>query len=225
MSERSDPAAATVVAHDARHFGDAVVPPIFQTSLFTFPSYEEMAATFSGTLVRPTYSRGLNPTVRAFEEKIAALELTEDALGFGSGMAAISSSVLAFARPGDRILAVEHCYPDTFRFFQTLLKAFGIAVDYVDGSDLAARRGHAAGPAHPLSRKPDELDVPGARSCRACGSPRGQRRDHHRRQQLGFAGLPEPDRARLRSRASTRRPNISAGIPMWLPASSPGAAS
>ena len=138
MSERSDPAPATVVAHDARHFGDAVVPPIFQTSLFTFPSYDEMAATFSGALVRPTYSRGLNPTVRAFEEKIAALELAEDALGFGSGMAAISSSVLAFARPGDRILAVEHCYPDTFRFFQTMLRAFGIAVDYVDGSDLAA---------------------------------------------------------------------------------------
>jgi cystathionine beta-lyase/cystathionine gamma-synthase len=138
VSEDFDRSADTIVAHDERHFGDAVVPPIFQTSLFTFASYAEMAATFSGKLVRPTYSRGFNPTVRAFEEKVAALELAEDALGFGSGMAAISSSVLAFARPGDRILAVEHCYPDTFRFFETTLKAFGIAVDYVDGSDLAA---------------------------------------------------------------------------------------
>jgi cystathionine beta-lyase/cystathionine gamma-synthase len=115
-----------------------VVPPIFQTSLFTFSSYAEMEATFSGKVVRPTYSRGLNPTVRAFEEKIAELELTEDALGFASGMAAISSSVLAFVQPGDRILAVEHLYPDSYRFFETVLRRFGVSVDYVDGTDLAA---------------------------------------------------------------------------------------
>ena len=130
--------ASTVLAHDERHYGDAVVPPIFQTSLFTFSSYEEMAATFSGKLVRPTYSRGLNPTVRAFEQKIAELERTEDALGFASGMGAISSSVLAFVQPGDRILAVEHLYPDSFRFFEVVLKRFGITVDYIDASDLAA---------------------------------------------------------------------------------------
>ena len=50
MSEAVDFAAraATIVAHDERQYGDAVVPPIFQTSLFTFSSYDEMAATFSG---------------------------------------------------------------------------------------------------------------------------------------------------------------------------------
>jgi len=130
--------AATILAHDDRQYADAVVPPIFQTSLFTFSSYAEMAATFSGELVRPTYSRGLNPTVRAFEEKIAELERTEDALGFASGMAAISSSVLAFVQPGDRILAVEHLYPDSYRFFETVLRRLGISVDYVDGTDIAA---------------------------------------------------------------------------------------
>jgi cystathionine beta-lyase/cystathionine gamma-synthase len=130
--------AATVLAHDERHYGDAVVPPIFQTSLFTFSSYDEMAATFSGKLVRPTYSRGLNPTVRAFEQKIAELERTEDALGFASGMGAISSAVLAFVQPGDSILAVEHLYPDSFRFFEVVLKRFGITVDYIDAGDLAA---------------------------------------------------------------------------------------
>jgi cystathionine beta-lyase/cystathionine gamma-synthase len=139
MTEFADPDwPGTIVAHDGPHFGDAVVPPIFQTSLFTFSSYDEMAQVFAGELMRPTYSRGLNPTVRAFEEKIAALEVAEDALGFGSGMAAISSSVLAFVRPGDRILCVSHVYPDTFRFFETLLKAWGIGVDYVDAGDLAA---------------------------------------------------------------------------------------
>jgi cystathionine beta-lyase/cystathionine gamma-synthase len=129
---------STIVAHDAQSYCDAVVPPIFQTSLFTFSSYAEMASVFSGKTVRPTYSRGLNPTVRAFEEKMAALESAEDALGFGSGMAAISSSVLAFVRPGDRILAVEHLYPDSFRFFETVLKSLQVGVDYVDGRDLAA---------------------------------------------------------------------------------------
>jgi cystathionine beta-lyase/cystathionine gamma-synthase len=140
MTEEIDYAdrASTIVAHDERQYGDAVVPPIFQTSLFTFSSYEEMAATFSGQLSRPTYSRGLNPTVRAFEEKIAALERTEDALGFGSGMAAISSSVLAFVRPGDKILAVEHLYPDSFRFFETVLKRLDVEVSYVNGDDLGA---------------------------------------------------------------------------------------
>lgn len=130
--------AATIVAHDDRQYADAVVPPIFQTSLFTFSSYAEMAATFSGELVRPTYSRGLNPTVRAFEEKIAELERTDDALGFASGMAAISSSVLAFVAPGDKILAVEHLYPDSYRFFETVLRRLCVTVDYVDGNDLAA---------------------------------------------------------------------------------------
>ena len=136
----SDPVAraAAILAHDERQLGDAVVPPIFQTSLFTFSSYDEMAATFAGKKVRPTYSRGLNPTVRAFEEKIALLERTEDALGFASGMGAISSAVLAFVQPGDRILAVEHLYPDSFRFFEVVLRRFGIGVDYVDGTDLAA---------------------------------------------------------------------------------------
>lgn len=139
MSKRADPDhPSTIVAHDERHFGDAVVPPIFQTSLFTFASYDEMAQVFSGRLVRPTYSRGLNPTVRAFEEKVAALEGAEDAIGFASGMAAISSAVLAFVRPGDRILAVKHVYPDSFRFFETMLKSFGVGVDYVDAGDLDA---------------------------------------------------------------------------------------
>jgi cystathionine beta-lyase/cystathionine gamma-synthase len=128
---------STIVAHDGSQLGDAVVPPIFQTSLFTFSSYEEMAETFAGRLTRPTYSRGLNPTVRAFEWKIAELERTEDALGFASGMAAISSSVLAFVQPGDKILAVEHLYPDSYRFFETVLKRLGVGVDYVDGNDLA----------------------------------------------------------------------------------------
>ena len=118
-------AAGMIVAHDAANAYDAVVPPIVQTSLFTFSSYAEMEETYKGLKNRPTYSRGLNPTVRVFEEKVAQLEHAEDALGFGSGMAAISSTVLTFVKPGDRIVAVKHIYPDAYRFFQTLLAKLG----------------------------------------------------------------------------------------------------
>ncbi|MBC2884385.1 PLP-dependent transferase [Ochrobactrum sp. CM-21-5] len=130
--------AALTVAHDEANAFDAVVPPIVQTSLFTFPSYDDMVASYRGEKVRPIYTRGLNPTVRAFEDMLAKLEGGEDALGFASGMAAISSSVLAFVQPGDRIVAVRHVYPDAFRLFGTILKRMRIEVDYVDGRDEEA---------------------------------------------------------------------------------------
>ncbi|WP_159585311.1 PLP-dependent transferase [Chelativorans xinjiangense] len=130
--------AALIVAHDEGNAFDAVVPPIVQTSLFTFASYDEMLATYRGEKVRPTYTRGLNPTVRMFEEMLAKLERGEDAIGFASGMAAISSTVLSFVAPGDRIVAVRHLYPDTFRLFGTLLKRMRVEVTYVDGRDEAA---------------------------------------------------------------------------------------
>ncbi|WP_061933335.1 PLP-dependent transferase [Aureimonas sp. AU22] len=130
--------AAGIVAHDAPNAYAAVVPPIVQTSLFTFESYAEMEAVYRGLKQRPAYSRGLNPTTRIFEEKVAALEGTEDALSFASGMAAISSTVLTFVSPGERILAVRNVYPDAYRLFETFAKRMGIRVDYVDGLDEAA---------------------------------------------------------------------------------------
>ncbi|MBX4875528.1 PLP-dependent transferase [Rhizobium bangladeshense] len=140
MSNGADPfdLASLITAHDDGNFADAVVPPIFQTSLFTFSDYDEMIAAYRGEKVRPTYTRGLNPTVRAFEEMLAKLEGAEDALGFASGMAAISSAVLSFVEPGDRIVAVKHVYPDAFRLFGTILKRMKIEVTYVDGRDEEA---------------------------------------------------------------------------------------
>lgn len=140
MTDGMDPLdfAALTVAHDESNAYDAVVPPIVQTSLFTFPSYDDMVASYRGEKVRPIYTRGLNPTVRAFEDMLAKLEGGEDALGFASGMAAISSSVLAFVNPGDRIVAVRHVYPDAFRLFGTILKRMQVQVDYVDGRDEEA---------------------------------------------------------------------------------------
>ncbi|SCM76992.1 putative cystathionine gamma-synthase,trans-sulfuration enzyme family protein [uncultured Pleomorphomonas sp.] len=140
MSEEADPIsrASLIVAHDEANAYDAVVPPIAQTSLFTFPSYDEMNQTYMGKKTRPTYSRGLNPTVRHFEEMLARLEGGEDAIGFASGMAAISSTVMTFVRPGDKLLCVRHVYPDAYRLFEILLKQYGVRTVYVDGRDEAA---------------------------------------------------------------------------------------
>lgn len=130
--------ASMIVAHDGAHPYDAVVPPIVQTSLFTFGSFEEMASTYRGERQRYVYSRTTNPTVRLFEEKMAELEGADDAIGFASGMGAISGSVLAFVEPGDRIVCVKHVYPDAYRLFETLLKAWNVSTTYVDGLDHEA---------------------------------------------------------------------------------------
>jgi len=140
MSNGFDPFedASLIVAHDESNAYDAVVPPIVQTSLFTFTDYDDMVASYRGEKIRPIYTRGLNPTVRMFEEMLAKLEGAEDAIGFASGMSAISSTVLSFVEPGDRIVAVRHLYPDAFRLFGTLLKRMRIEVTYVDGRDEEA---------------------------------------------------------------------------------------
>ncbi|HMD28203.1 MAG TPA: aminotransferase class I/II-fold pyridoxal phosphate-dependent enzyme [Steroidobacteraceae bacterium] len=131
--------ARRLLAHDPHaHADEAVVPSIAQTSLFTFDSFAEMSDTFAGKRTRNVYSRTTNPTVSMFERKMAELEETEDAIGFPSGMAAISGTVLAFVEPRDRMVCVRHVYPDAYRFFETLLKKLEVAVDYVDGSDLKA---------------------------------------------------------------------------------------
>lgn len=140
MTQDFDPIehAALIVAHDEGNAYDAVVPPIVQTSLFTFTDYDDMVSSYRGEKVRPIYTRGLNPTVRMFEEMLAKLEGAEDAMGFASGMSAISSTVLSFVEPGDRIVAVKHLYPDAFRLFGTFFKRMRVEVTYVDGRDEEA---------------------------------------------------------------------------------------
>ena len=130
--------AATILAHDPPFAEGAVVPPIYQTSLFTFASYEQMRATFAGATGRSVYSRVGNPTTAVFEDKLARLEGAEAARAFASGMAAISGAVLSQVRSGDRLVCVRHVYPDAYRFFELLLPRMGVRVDYVDGSDAEA---------------------------------------------------------------------------------------
>lgn len=116
----------------------AAVPPIFQTSLFTFETFEDMAAVYAGQSKQLIYTRGDNPTVKEFERQVALLEGAEAARGFSSGMGAIAATILAFVGAGERIVTVHHVYSDAYRFFEVLLTKLGIAVDYVDGTNPEA---------------------------------------------------------------------------------------
>ena len=130
--------ASRIVCEDAPHANNPVVGPIYQTSLFTFENFDTMSRAFAGERKGYIYSRVGNPTVHDFERRIAALEGTEAARGFASGMGAISAAVLSVVEAGDRIVAVRHVYGDAYRFFEKLLPRLGIKVEYVDGTDAAA---------------------------------------------------------------------------------------
>lgn len=116
----------------------AAVPPIAQTSLFTFDSFAAMEAVYAGHSHQLIYSRGDNPTVMEFERLVAALEGAEAGRGFASGMGAMAATILAFVKAGQRIVAIRHTYSDTYRLFEKLLRGLDIAIDYVEATDLAA---------------------------------------------------------------------------------------
>ena len=115
-------------------------PPIYWSSIFEFETSQELidaARTarhrFSGEgEPAPLYTRWDNPTVRYVEDQLAYYEGTEDALAFGSGMAAISSAVLAFLEPGDTVLTIEALYGGTMEFFRKLLPRWGFRVAFFD---------------------------------------------------------------------------------------------
>jgi cystathionine beta-lyase/cystathionine gamma-synthase len=124
----------------ARPWGDPagpVTPPIHQTSLFTFDSYAAFEARMAGTSDEPLYTRVQNPTVSAFESMMADLEGGEAAVGFASGMGAISATLLALVRPGMRIACVEHVYPDAYRLLERMLRPMGVEVTYHSPRGLA----------------------------------------------------------------------------------------
>src|SRR5581483_9890764 len=87
----------TTTGEDREAYLGSVPPPIYESSLFTFPTFAEFESAIQGTAGRPVYTRGSNPTVRALEDKLALLERGEDARVFASGMAAIAAGVMSFA--------------------------------------------------------------------------------------------------------------------------------
>jgi cystathionine gamma-synthase len=120
---------------------DAVPQPIVQTSTYTYENTAEIVAHTSGRHPRDDreeYGRYGNPTTRAVEKRMAALEQTEDALLFASGMAAITTSILALVKAGQHIVFFKDGYRMTREFIIGTLSNFGVAHTLVDAGDLAA---------------------------------------------------------------------------------------
>ncbi|PTU72702.1 O-succinylhomoserine sulfhydrylase [Pseudomonas mangrovi] len=111
---------------------------LFMTSSYVFRSAADAAARFAGEVPGNVYSRYTNPTVRAFEERIAALEGAEQAVATASGMAAILAMVMGLCSAGDHVLVSRSVFGSTISLFEKYLKRFGIQVDYPPLSDLAA---------------------------------------------------------------------------------------
>jgi methionine-gamma-lyase len=116
--------------------GRPVAPPIVSASNFAFESQKEVEshhAEGSGWL----YSRYANPTVRAAERFLARLEGSEEAALFASGMAAISSTVLALVRAGERIAAQRELYGGTVGLFREVLPRLAIETTWVGIDEIA----------------------------------------------------------------------------------------
>ncbi len=114
--------------------------PIFATSSFVFTSAREAAARFAGDEPGNIYSRFTNPTVRAFEERVAALEGAERAVATSSGMAAILSTCMALLKAGDHVVCSRSVFGTTTVLFEKYLSRFGIETSFVSQTDVAEWR-------------------------------------------------------------------------------------
>lgn len=112
--------------------------PIFLTSSFVFGSAAEAAARFSGEQPGNIYSRFTNPTVRTYEQRLAALEGGERCVATASGMAAILSTCLGLLRSGDHIVSSRSIFGTTTVLFNNYLAKFGVDTTFVPLTDLEA---------------------------------------------------------------------------------------
>ena len=131
-------ASLAVRAGQRRTFEGEHAEPIFATSSFVFANAAEAAARFSGAVAGNIYSRFTNPTVRVFQERLAALEGGESCIATGSGMAAILATCMALLKSGDHIVSANSIFGSTISLFTNYLSKFGIATSYVPLSNLAA---------------------------------------------------------------------------------------
>ena len=118
-----------------------LVAPVHRSATFVHDTAQDMAEVFAGRSAGWTYSRTDNPTASAFADAVAALEdPTGQAVGqpFASGMAAISSTLMALCRSGSHVVAPREVYGGTWALLTRQLSRFGVTTSFVDGTDLDA---------------------------------------------------------------------------------------
>ena len=138
MSKKIKP--STLLAHDKNNsslFHGAVVPPIFQNSLFTFDSWEAIDNAFENRENSFIYSRGKNPTVQLVEDKLAQLACGDKAQLFPSGMAAITAACLHCLTPNSHVIAINNMYgPANNLLVNYLNKKMHIETTFVSGTSV-----------------------------------------------------------------------------------------
>jgi methionine-gamma-lyase len=125
----------------AVHAGESPCPatgaldtPIYQSTTFVSADSDEMAAVYGEHRFGYMYTRYGNPTIRALEQKVAALEGGEAALAFSTGMAAISSAILGYVKTGDHVVAARSLYGAAYNFLRTKLPRLGASTTFVPSS-------------------------------------------------------------------------------------------
>jgi O-acetylhomoserine (thiol)-lyase len=115
--------------------------PIFQTTSYVFEDAESAAAYFNLQEYGNTYSRIMNPTVAAFEERVANLEGAAGGVAFASGLAAQAAAIFTMLQPGDHIVASGALYGGTVTQLKHLSRKFGLRVTFVDPDHIDAWKG------------------------------------------------------------------------------------
>lgn len=113
-------------AHAATHM------PVYSNAAFTFESAEAMEAAFQGRTPDHMYSRISNPTVEHLEQRIRSITGSQSVTALSSGMAAISNVLLTIAQQGDNIIISRNLFGNTFSFFNSTLRAFGVTPRFTD---------------------------------------------------------------------------------------------
>ncbi|MCK9444658.1 MAG: PLP-dependent aspartate aminotransferase family protein [Tissierellaceae bacterium] len=116
---------------------NALNPPIFQTSTFVFNDIEHANKVMSFESDDYVYTRGNNPTLRLFENRMAELEYGKGAVAFSSGMAAISSTILSMLKPGDTVIVHKTLYGSSYSVATELLPRYGMNSKVVDLTSLS----------------------------------------------------------------------------------------
>lgn len=128
----------TLAIHGEEHKknpDNALNPPIFQTSTFVFDNLQHVDDVMSFKSSDYVYTRGNNPTLRLFEDRMAALEEGKSSVAFASGMAAVSSVLLSLLKPGDTVIANKTIYGSTYSVITNLLPQYGIKYKLFDLSN------------------------------------------------------------------------------------------
>src|ERR1700749_1350756 len=121
---------------------------LYLTAGYVYDDSEQAEATFTGSIEHYQYSRFANPTLTMLEDRLCQIEGAEACRTTATGMAAVNSALLAHLKAGDRVVASRALFGSCHWIVSTLLPKFGIATEFVDGSDLAQWRTELATPAN-----------------------------------------------------------------------------